>query len=266
MTRQLLRAAPAAFCLALLGSCGGEDIASPPPIGGPGPVPTPSPTPSPTPPPTVTLAFDFTSSADGWSSGFADYSPATMESGFAFASGPANVPPGVGGRGFLLGANNLSDDLLMYLWREAGGLVPGRRYRVEAEIRFVSNVGTNCVGIGGSPGQSVFIKAGANEKPVERALTTRSDGSRVFAVDVDTGRQGESGSEAVVIGDFANPSVSGCGEPNAYAVKTVSTGGSAPVLTADAQGRLFPFMATDSGFEGRTEIYWLSGTFTFVPQ
>ena len=37
------------------------------------------------------------------------------------------------------------------------------------------------------------------------------------------------------------------------------------LINADAQGRLWIVIGTDSGFEGRTEIYYLDGVATFTP-
>ena len=258
MRHQALLLATAAIAMT---GCGGDDP-GPPPIGGPGPTPSPSPTPSPTPAPTVALSFDFTRDAQGWDANFAEYSLATEEDSFAFASGLRTVPANVGGQGFLLGADNRSDDLLMYLWTTADGLRPGQRYRVDAEITFATDVPPGCVGIGGSPGDSVYIRAGANDEPVERRLT-----DSFYAVNIDHGGQSQSGDEAVVIGDFVQTEVTGdaCDKSIPYSRKTLSIGADGPVLTADAQGRLYPFMATDSGFEGRTEIYWLTGEFVFTP-
>jgi hypothetical protein len=38
-----------------------------------------------------------------------------------------------------------------------------------------------------------------------------------------------------------------------------------PVIAADAFGRLWYVIGTDSGFESRTEIYYLDGAATFTP-
>lgn len=245
-----------------LTACGGDEAGTAPPIGTPPPAPAPSPAPL----PEVSTGFDFALGADGWQSGFAEYGADQDEATFEFETGLAQVPPDVNGQGFALGAINRSDDLLMYLSSAVSGLEPSQLYRVEARVSVATNVPGGCVGIGGAPGESVFIKAGANDEPVERLLDT-STGQARFEVNIDHGNQSQGGSEAVVLGDFAQsvPTQGRCDASNPYSVKTLSTDGAGPLVTADPNGRLFPFIATDSGFEGRTRIFWLNGEFTFVP-
>jgi hypothetical protein len=55
-------------------------------------------------------------------------------------------------------------------------------------------------------------------------------------------------------------------ESGIYALKTLrSPQDRIPTLTADASGRLWLVIGTDSGFEDRTEIYYLEGAATFTP-
>ncbi|MEO1731198.1 MAG: hypothetical protein AAFR64_10710 [Pseudomonadota bacterium] len=247
------------LALAVMGvsACGSDEVApNPPPIG----------TPSPSPPPTLTLAFDFADNAAGWESGFAEYGTNQDEDDFEFESGLANVPANVNEQGFLMQSHNRSDDVLMYLSSAVSGLEPSRSYRVEATLSFATNVPTGCFGIGGSPGDSVYIKAGANNEPVERSVENFS-GFPSYAVNIDHGNQSQSGNEAIVIGTYAQsmPTGGNCTSSNPYSIKVLSTEGEGPIVTADSEGRLYPFFASDSGFEGVTRMYWLEGEFSFVP-
>jgi hypothetical protein len=93
---------------------------------------------------------------------------------------------------------------------------------------------------------------------------------------VDKGQQVTSGREMILIGNFAGGG--GTCTAGEYRAKSLSTASPEPqpvpappppadalLLTADAQGRLWIVIGTDSGFEGRTEIYYLEGFATFTP-
>jgi hypothetical protein len=174
--------------------------------------------------------------------------------------------------GLLLGGDNRSDDLFMYIYRPVTGLVPGQRYRANVEVTFATNVPPGCAGIGGSPGEAVAIKAGAAAAQPSK----RTENNRVLT-SIDKGNQQTSGREAIRIGLFAGGG--GTCTSGEYRVKTLSTANPEPppapinpppptdalLLTADSAGRLWIVIGTDSGFEGRTEIYYLEGSATFTP-
>src|SRR3954465_14067531 len=116
----------------------------------------------------VDKEFDFSRGKRGWRAGFADY-PAGEEANFELHSGLKKLPAGVtnaGRKGFFISGNNHSDDLFMFLKRKLGrgdGIKPGESYRVSFDIDFASEAPEGCAGIGGSPGNSVFLKAGADQ-------------------------------------------------------------------------------------------------------
>lgn len=272
---------------AFVGACGGEDNptpapptsplppAPPLPVPPPPPAPLPPPPPPPPPPPTVRVPFNFANGADGFTADFADYSPG-MEignTGIRFQSGVQRLPAPFANRtGFFLAGTNRSDDLFMYIWRPATGLVPGQRYRVLVEFTFATNVPPGCAGIGGSPGEGVPLKAGASERePVKSVVSGR------VQVNLDKSNQQGSGRELINVGNFDGGS-GGCGDNQGiYQLKSLSTANppqrpgltpppaDALLVTADAAGRLWIVIGTDSGFEGRTEIYYLEGLAIFTP-
>jgi hypothetical protein len=59
---------------------------------------------------------------------------------------------------FISGVNR-SDDLFMYWKGQIVGLSPGTSYRASIEVEFATNVPSGCVGVGGSPGESVWISS-----------------------------------------------------------------------------------------------------------
>jgi hypothetical protein len=186
----------------------------------------------------------------------------TSPNGILFVSEFRRLPPPLDNRfGLLVGGTNRSDDLFMFIWREVSGLVPGQRYRVETEVLIATNAPPNCVGPG-QPGESVAIKAGASPVRPAKALNAFNDVRVNF--EKDAGPLSVGGNQVFTIGDFAGGG--GTCNNRFYALKTLrSPANRIPTLTADATGRLWFVIGTDSGFEGRTDIYYLEGAATFTP-
>jgi hypothetical protein len=187
--------------------------------------------------------------------------------GIVFVSEFRRLPPPLDNRfGLLLGGTNRSDDLFMFIWREVSGLVPGQRYSVETEVLIATNVPVGCAGAGGSPGEGVFIKAGASQLRPAKALSTSPGSLNTLRVNFekDAAPLNVGGNQVFTIANFAGGGgICGAG---VYALKALrSPADRIPTLTADANGRLWIVIGTDSGFEGRTEIYYLEGATTFTP-
>jgi hypothetical protein len=212
----------------------------------------------------VRVPFSFAAGTDGFTADFADYSPGmeTSPNGILFASEFRRLPPPLDNRfGLLVGGTNRSDDLFMFIWREVSGLVPGQRYRVETEVLIATNAPANCAGVGGPPGEGVAVKAGASPVRPAKALINNN-----FRVNFSKDQSGlpVGGDQVFTIGDFAGGGGT-CLQPS-YALKTLrSPPDRIPTLTADSSGRLWIVIGTDSGFEARTEIYYLEGSATFTP-
>jgi len=243
-------------CLAMMGAAllGGCDFDSDGGGGSNPPPPTATPTPSPA---SYVVTVDFASDAS-WTAGFADFSPG-MEPLVDFKSGLAPVPPALEGvHGFLLGGNNPADDVALYVWRKIEHLEPNTRYRIDADVSLATNAPAECAGIGGQPGESVTFKVGAGRAEPALVLV---DG--VERLNLDKGDQTQGGADVAAIGNLASPFAGTCEAPR-YAGKLLSSGGSGPVVRSDANGSLWLIMLTDSGFEGRTELYLLAAKITLT--
>jgi hypothetical protein len=106
--------------------------------------------------------YSFERSTVGFTPVFADlpvgYDPIIYELDFRREQLPA---PLWGHSGLRLTGHNRSDDLAMLVKGSIHGLQPLTYYRVEIEAEIASNVPQGCAGIGGSPGEGVYVKLGA---------------------------------------------------------------------------------------------------------
>lgn len=194
--------------------------------------------------------FDFRQGQQEWTSGFADYPPgeeAFYELDAGYRALPAEVGPG---SALFISGNNHSDDLFMFWKRRLDGLDPGRTYRVRFDqVQFASEAPGGCPGAGGAPAEAVAVKAGAST--VEPLAVVQGDRYRL---NVDKGNQSTGGSAALVLGNIANGRA--CGEPLRFALRDLDSGAQTISAAADANGALWIFVGTDSGFEATTRLYY----------
>jgi hypothetical protein len=156
----------------------------------------------------VSQAFDFRGGARGWRAGFADY-PAGEEAFYELQAGIHPLPARLGGGpGYYVQGNNHSNDLFMFLKRRLGpedGIETGRRYLVALTVRYASAAPLGGFGIGGAPGESVVLKAGA---AAVEPLAIPGEGG-LLHLNADKGAQGTGGAAASVVGSIANGDAGG---------------------------------------------------------
>lgn len=215
-------------------------------------------------PSAVTLSWDFGDGEQGWEAGYAEYS-AGMEDTIEFSAGIEELPDELerDGTGWFFSAHNSSDNLFMFLKRPveaADGLVANQAYELHYEIEFASNSPTNCVGAGGAPGESVWVKVGGAQ--VEPEVELKDD---FIDINVDIGAQSNGGQAATVAGDVANGVPCEEAEPDGdYVALEHIHSHDFPVETDD-EGQLWLLVGTDSGFEGLNTLYYLEIEVELVP-
>ena len=197
--------------------------------------------------------FRFEEDQQGWESGFADlpidYDPAFYE----LDSGWSEMPSGLEGSAIYLSGHNHSDDLFMFLKTQIGGLKPETTYLVLFSIDLASNTPEGLMAIGGSPGESVYVKAGVVD--FEPEVIEASDGH--FRMNIDKGNQASEGQDMINLGTLANPNIdldSFTGEE--YALMTLDNQDRLFTVTTDKDGSVWVITGTDSGFEGPTTVYY----------
>ena len=206
----------------------------------------------------LTFTFDFHRGPQGFIAGFADYPPAD-EASYELTSGYRELPPPLESQSalFISGVNR-SDDLFMFFKGAIGGLSPAARHDVTVSVKIATSTPAGCLGVGGAPGESVWIKAGAT---AIEPLPVR-EGS-YLRMNIDIGNQSTAGAQAVVLGNVANSR--SCEQSRQWERKSFP-GRPAPVpISVSPSGRAWLLFGVDSGFEALTEIYFTRASVTFAP-
>ena len=191
----------------------------------------------------------FQRDSDGWVADIVDYSTDQndlMEFKTARTALPA--PLDATRQSLMLESSNRSDDAFMFLKKKVTGLQPNTDYSLLFTIELASQYPANSVGIGGSPGSSVYLKAGASVVEPVKELK-----NNFFSLNIDKGAQMNSGKDAITLGDIAT----GDGAPG-YQLITRSNAEEPFTARSNAQGELWLLVGTDSGFEGLTTLYYSS--------
>ncbi|KUO64157.1 MAG: hypothetical protein ACYCZ2_06870 [Lutibacter sp.] len=115
-------------------------------------------------------------------------------------------------------------------------------------MKIATNVASGAFGVGGSPGEGVYIKAGAATNEPLKILDSSND----YRMNIDKGNQLQDGADMKLIGNFANGT-----EFFVYKFKVLRT--TSPIrVISNSNGELWTIVGTDSAFEATTTIYYNS--------
>lgn len=200
------------------------------------------------PSPSQSLTFDFESGTESWTAGFSDYPADWDKSRFEFRFEHTELPEEVNSNNsaLLISGTNLSDDLFMFSKKRISGLKPNHNYLISFELELASRYPEQSVGVGGSPGASVYLKAGASAtepQPVEK------DGE--IRMNIDKGGQSQGGEDMRLLGNIGIP-----GEEFRYQLIQRDNLQHPLPVRSDASGNLWLIVGTDSGFESTTTLYY----------
>ncbi|WP_160143616.1 hypothetical protein [Chryseolinea soli] len=194
---------------------------------------------------------DFAVSQDDWQVDFSDFPAGEGDSTFyelkfAYTDRPASTGTG---KSVMLSGFNHSDDLFMFMKKKLTGLSPNTDYTVVFEVELASNAPSGYSGVGGSPGEGVFLKAGASGMEPKKVIE-----SNQYTFNLDKGNQSNSGLMATVLGNIATPEQS---TEYALITRTNASANAAPFIArSNGDGEIWLFVGTDSGFEGVTTVYY----------
>lgn len=179
----------------------------------------------------------------GWTGSSSDYTPETAPTNVSFEQ--RALPTPLAGKGYFIGGTNRSDDLFLFVKKQFSGLEKNATYNLNFSLKFASNTPSGCAGVGGAPGEAVWVYAGATASE-PKAVTVNNE----IRMNIDRGNQGQGGKDAQVIGNIANGLA--CGS-TAYASKIVKND-KAQMVTTDANGAVWIILGIDSGFEAYSSV------------
>ena len=204
----------------------------------------------------VQVSIDFSNEPIGWAFGVSDFTAETKP--VDIVTEYRALPAPLSGKGLYTYGTNRSDDLFIYIKKKYAGFAPNTTYALSFQTTIASNVATGCFGVGGSPGDSVWVFGGAS--PVEPLTVQKAND---FTMNIDRGGQSGSGKYAQVLGTIGNASTD-CGKAP-YMEKKLSSTTPLNVKT-EADGSLWLLFGIDSGFESTSHIYYRNITVNAVPQ
>lgn len=150
-----------------------------------------------------------------------------------------------------ISGNNHSDDLFMYAYKQISGLKPNTSYKVHFLVELASNASAESIGVGGSPGASVYVKIGVVSDEPHRYI----DEFGYYRMALDKGNQEEGGKEMLVLGNIGVDT-----HDNIYRLKTLTDRldemNNNFSVTSDNQGRAWLILGTDSGYESTSTVFY----------
>ena len=195
---------------------------------------------------TTGVGFDFNQNDGGFTPIFSDYpNEQGVEEFYELRSDHEEVPIADAGKGLFLSGNNHSDDLFMGYFKELSGLAPETEYQFTVRFKLATNVENDMIGIGGAPGESVFVKCGVASEEPESSL----DSLNHFRLNIDKGSQSTGGADMIVVGNLAKKEIN---RPGEYEFNEIET---KVIARTDEAGTAYLVIGTDSGFEGVTSYY-----------
>jgi len=194
----------------------------------------------------IHYSFNFNDGEDGWVAGFSEYNGDSediyeLEEGLAMLPAPLDESK----QAYKISGMNRSDDLFMFLTRKITGLKANTIYSGDFTLNIASEAITGGVGAGGAPGESVGVGIGlVNKEPL-----SEPDEDNFYEMNIDKIQQCcTDGKDMIVVGDLANGT-----SKNIF--KMIKRSGEFSGRTDD-EGNLWIIVGTDSGYEGRTTVYY----------
>jgi hypothetical protein len=201
------------------------------------------------------IAYSFAQNTDGWDVGFSDYTTLTKPTDVEQVHAVIPIPGA--SKALYMGATNLSDDLLLYTYRKVTGLLPNNSYIGQFTVTFASDAPAGCAGVGGSPGESVWlIGAVSRDKPENKQ--TREE----FRLNISRGNQSTAGDSSDVIGTIGVSGIPCTGNNRQAVIKTLGPSKWIP-FTTDDTGSAWILIGLDSGFESYSRIWIENVKFTY---
>ncbi len=199
----------------------------------------------------IVVNSNFKNSMDGWRGGFSDY-PDKDKQIYKLKFERRLLPKEINNKekALYLSGINRSDDLFMFVKKKLDKnqrLKPNTIYNVTFDFDVATNAEKNGIGVGGAPGESVYVKVGAtSQEPI-----AKKDKTGFYLMNIDKGNQSVEGKDAYMIGNLAK-SITDHGN---YELKSFDNKQRPFIFRTNKKAELWLLIGTDSAFESGTSIY-----------
>lgn len=201
----------------------------------------------------LVLNFSFEEDKQQWTDGVSGYPAEVSKDRFELIFDHRSLPKDVEetGKALFYRGDNLSGNLFMFVKRKLTGLQPSTTYSLRYTLKLASNIPTGCAGGSAAAGESSFLKVGAL---TQEPKTVMQDGW--YRLNVDKGNQQSEpqGGHIQMIGTIDNGTHQCSQTP--YRMITRHSQNDPVAATTDKNGHLWLLLGVDSGFEGRTALYY----------
>jgi len=189
--------------------------------------------------------FDFEKDNSSFKEIFADYhDDGNNYTTYEMTFGREMIPGQSNSQALFINGSNRSDDLFMGFSKQLDGLKKDTLYHFTLSFVLGTSAEACSIGIGGSPADSVYMKAGfVNEEP-----KVAFDENMIFRLNIDKGNQSEGGLTLPVVSTMAKAE----GSKEGYGLKTIKV---EIDLKSNADGSVYLVIGSDSGYEGLTRYY-----------
>lgn len=192
------------------------------------------------------IKFDFENGDEAFVSIFADYPCGEgAEEFYELKHSLEDNPVKGNGKSLFISGNNHSDDLFMGYYKRLDGFEAGEKYVFSVKFEIATDVSGNMMGVGGAPGESVFVKCGLTSAEPKKVIKDDAN----YRLNIDAGVQGNGGKDMIVVGNIAKQDEQNF---NGYDINRYELDFSA---ITDKNGSVYLVIGTDSGFEATTHYF-----------
>lgn len=198
----------------------------------------------------ILFDFNFPSGEQNWESFFSDYpvgEEAFYELTFEYCCLPEPLDQNI--KALKISGNNHSDDLFSAIFRRFDNLTPNHTYSITFDLELASNAPIGASGVGGSP--DLALGAGGINYPPENNVDELNHYRPNFESELQSGI---SNHVLKVLGTIGVSDEI----PTPFMLITRNNLSNPIAITTNSNGEVWLMIATDSGFESTTTLFYKS--------
>ncbi|UCG28767.1 MAG: hypothetical protein JSV24_05255 [Bacteroidales bacterium] len=198
----------------------------------------------------VIFDFNFVTGTQNWESFFSDYPVGEeefYELTFEYSCLPEPLDQNT--KALKISGNNHSDDLFSALYRKFDNLKPNHTYSITFDLELASNAPTNAAGVGGSP--DLALGGGGINYPPENSLDDINHYRPNFESQLQSGLSNQIFKVLGTIG--VSDEI-----PTPFMLINRNNLSDPINISTNSDGEIWLMIATDSGFESTTTLFYKS--------